>query len=372
MMNAYTMPVITAVIFFPILAGLAVLPYVVIQYRKFGSVSKLKTLVLFSFGFYLLCAYFLVILPLPAIEKVAQMTSGWTIFQPLQVISLLRAESVFRLLDPSTYLPALKQHVFLQPFFNLMLTLPFGVYLRYLTRMNWKQALLAGLGLSLFFELTQLSGLYFIYPRPYRVFEVDDLILNTLGTGLGFALEPFILRLLPSFSQLNANAVAESGEVSFVRRFSAYAIDWTILNALFIILSFLWPTLTLDTYAHYLLAVAIYFVLLPLLWKGATPGKHLVKIRLVKLDGSTAPLGSLLLRQVLLYGLMVANTRFYIPGLLAMSGKLDDNQLIMLLGALLVLLVIQLFYLVDALLLLLGKNHRLFYERASGLVEVEG
>ena len=31
------------------------------------------------------------------------------------------------------------------------------------------------------FELTQLSGLYFIYPRSYRLADVNDLINNTVG-----------------------------------------------------------------------------------------------------------------------------------------------------------------------------------------------
>ena len=28
--------------------------------------------------------------------------------------------------------------------------------------------------LSLFFEVTQLTGLYFLYPGSYRLFDVDD------------------------------------------------------------------------------------------------------------------------------------------------------------------------------------------------------
>ncbi len=48
--------------------------FFVIQYRKYGRFILSRALVLYSFVFYLLCAYFLVILPLPSIEEVAQMT----------------------------------------------------------------------------------------------------------------------------------------------------------------------------------------------------------------------------------------------------------------------------------------------------------
>lgn len=40
------------------------------------------------------------------------------------------------------------------------------------------------------FELTQLSGLYFIYPRSYRLADVNDLINNTVGGIVGYWLTP--------------------------------------------------------------------------------------------------------------------------------------------------------------------------------------
>lgn len=45
-----------------------------------------------------------------------------------------------------------------------------------------------GLALSLGVETTQLTGLYGLYPCPYRQFDVDDLILNTGGTLAGATL----------------------------------------------------------------------------------------------------------------------------------------------------------------------------------------
>ena len=52
------------------------------------------------------------------------------------------------------------------------------------------KTMIASFCLSLFFELTQLSGLYFIYPRPYRLFDVNDLVTNTLGGIIGFVVTP--------------------------------------------------------------------------------------------------------------------------------------------------------------------------------------
>ncbi|MGO4927835.1 VanZ family protein [Fundicoccus sp. Sow4_F4] len=367
MMRAYMLPILTAVFLFPVLAALAVLPYAIHQYRKFGSISKFKTFIVFSFGFYLLCAYFLVILPLPSIEEVAQMTSPRTLLEPLRVVRQFRQYSVLNLTDPTSYIPALKQQVFLQPFFNIMLTLPFGVYLRYLTKINAKQALLAGLALSLFFELTQLSGLYFIYPRPYRLFEVDDLITNTLGAGLGYAVEPLLSFVIPSVTQLNQSARTTSQHVSFTRRLAAYALDWLILATTVQFLSIGWPALTLANYTHYLIVSTSYFVLIPIIWQGSTPGKALVKIRIIHQESGRATIPSLAIRQLLLNALLLANPLFYIPATLVATQSQTGTDIILPLGGLLVTSTAQLLFLLDIGFTLIGKSHQLFYERLTHL-----
>lgn len=60
------------------------------------------------------------------------------------------------------------------------------------------KTMIASFCLSLFFELTQLSGLYFIYPRPYRLFDVNDLVTNTLGGIIGFVVTPLFTFMLPT------------------------------------------------------------------------------------------------------------------------------------------------------------------------------
>lgn len=62
-----------------------------------------------------------------------------------------------------------------------------GLALARMTR-SWRSAFLLAFGLTAFIEFAQLSALFGIYPCRYRYFEVDDLILNSSGTLLGFAL----------------------------------------------------------------------------------------------------------------------------------------------------------------------------------------
>ncbi|MFQ9179048.1 MAG: hypothetical protein ACLR3C_03400 [Eggerthella lenta] len=63
-MNVYVSNILFAALSFPLIAFFITLPYMIYQYRRFGSIPWLRTLVVYSFAFYLLCAYFLVLLPL--------------------------------------------------------------------------------------------------------------------------------------------------------------------------------------------------------------------------------------------------------------------------------------------------------------------
>jgi glycopeptide antibiotics resistance protein len=55
-------------------------------------------------------------------------------------------------------------------------------------------AALFGAGLTLAVELTQLTGIWGLYPCAYRQFSVDDLILNASGVVLGFVLARGMIR----------------------------------------------------------------------------------------------------------------------------------------------------------------------------------
>ncbi len=80
--------------------------------------------------------------------------------------------------------------------------------------------------LSLFFELTQLSGLYGVYPRPYRLFDVDDLLLNTTGGWIGCGLARLVMPILPTDAQMDHSAAKRAENVSRWRRLAGFVVDW--------------------------------------------------------------------------------------------------------------------------------------------------
>lgn len=240
---------------------------------------------------------------------------------PFHVIEQIRETTDFTLGDRSTWGPALRSPVVYEAIFNVMLTVPLGAYLCYLFRCRWWMALLIGMATTLLFETSQLTGLFGLYAHPYRLFDVDDLILNTAGTMLGFWLMIPLAWALPSMDEVNEQARERgSSRVSLTRRALAAVVDLTVLAVLFVLAWIvLSPTdaqiakalavdpsragaktlafrfiggLFADPMSALLLALgigAVLFAVIPMASKGRTIGKALVGIRIVKADGGNAP-----------------------------------------------------------------------------------
>ena len=199
--------------------------YFIIQYRTYGSVSKFRTFVLYTFLLYCMAAFFLVIFPLPDPAEVARRTTPYVQLIPFNIVKVFIKESGFVLTDIHTYLSTLKSQAFLQPAFNFLLTFPFGCYLRYYFKCSKKKALFVSFGFTLFFEITQLSGLYGFYPRPYRLFDIDDLMLNTAGSMFGYFCTGFVMNLLPKREEIDNRAVEIGRTVTANRRMYAKWLD---------------------------------------------------------------------------------------------------------------------------------------------------
>lgn len=290
-MNSYIFPIKAAIVSFPILALLITAPFLIYYYRKYGQLGKLRSVILYSFVFYLLSAYYLVILPLPSIDTVAQMTGPRYELHLFQSWHNFMNQTVLQINQPSTYLPAMKQSVFLEPVFNIILLFPFGVYCRYYFKLSFWKTLFASFCLSLFFELTQLSGLYFIYPRPYRLFDVNDLLHNTIGGTLGFICAPLFTFFLPTRNELDSESFIKGERVSLLRRLMAMIIDWFVIGLFGSILSLFSPLLPTELNAlisypivSFTLEVFIYFMVFMYLWNGQTIGKKVVRIKVVEQD----------------------------------------------------------------------------------------
>lgn len=162
-MNVYKIPIGYAFLVFPFIAFILTIPFLIHQYRKYGAIPLLKSICFYSLILYLICAYFLVMLPLPSIATVSKLTTPTTQLHLFQFIKDIIATNNFNITGLTDFINILKSPTVYTVLFNIVLTLPFGVYLRYYFQKKWYHTFIYTFLLSLFFELTQLSGLYGIY-----------------------------------------------------------------------------------------------------------------------------------------------------------------------------------------------------------------
>ena len=86
---------------------------------------------------------------------------------------------------------------------NVCMTIPFGMFLRYYFGLNAGRVFLYSLALTTLVEFGQYTGLFFLFKGSYRLFDVDDLILNTLGGMLGYLAVKRTERFLPQLASFH-------------------------------------------------------------------------------------------------------------------------------------------------------------------------
>lgn len=182
-----TGPVLPAVI--AIVTGVVVgvglfVPFVALSYRRRGRLSAARLLLWTAALVYFWALWAYTLLPLPSRSE---LQCAGTNLDVLELVGTLREAaggSGSLLADPAV----------LQLALNVVLFLPLGFFVRVLGGRGIVVALLAGLGTSLLIELTQLTGVWGIHSCAYRVFDVDDLLTNTLGAVIGSGLALIVPR----------------------------------------------------------------------------------------------------------------------------------------------------------------------------------
>ena len=160
--------------------------------------------------------------------------------------------------------------------------------------------MLLSLGLSLFFELSQLSGLFFIYDGPYRLFDVDDLILNTFGGIMGYLITPYLSVFFHNTENLDIRLREKAQSVSLIKRFVIFVADIAIINLIqMTILRFT------NLNIQWILFI-LYFSVLPLILSGQTLMSRFLK---VSMKSTTGPLSikNTLPRSLIVYYLVYQN-----------------------------------------------------------------
>ncbi|MGE6604286.1 VanZ family protein [Lysinibacillus fusiformis] len=293
-MSTYTQSILIAFFITIILSFVLFIPWLIYTYRKYSYLSMSKTIIMFSFIFYFLSALCLVLLPFPSTRDTCSLQSPDTVHTNLRLFQFVEdilKDSGVVLSNPSTWLAITKQQAFYQAFFNFLLLMPFGVYLRYFLqeRRYWKRAFIISFLLTLFYEITQRTGIYGIFNCAYRIFDVDDLLLNSVGALLGFFLAPIVWALFPSHEEVEAKA-AEMEKKDVVKPISillALVIDLFIVQVILFIIGAL--TGYSGTF-EFLVVIALYmtiFGFIPSIMNGATVGMKIMRFTMVNKKGKS-------------------------------------------------------------------------------------
>jgi hypothetical protein len=206
-------------------AVLLFIPVAAVQYRRDGRLGPGDLAVLVSAAVYGVSLWTYTLLPLP--------DAGDYTCQHAQTRLMAFADDIRRAAEQAGYAglgtpsELLRNRAFLQLVLNVVLFLPFGPFVRLITHRGVVVATALGLAVSLLIEVTQLTGVWGVYPCAYRLFDVDDLVTNTFGALLGAVVSyPYAARrrrrlgtarrLLPTRVTVGRRLAATLSDVLFV------------------------------------------------------------------------------------------------------------------------------------------------------------
>ena len=302
----YIKVIITGFLVFPFVAVLFTMPYAVYQYNRHGAISKYRTLIIYSFVLYMLVAFFLVSLPLP--PRASTVGNRWQDHLnliPFKQIWIYWHDREFGIASFQAYLTSMSLW---QLLLNILLTVPFGVYLRYYFKQSLKRTILYSFLLSLFYETSQLTALFGIYPGPYRLADVEDLICNTMGGASGYYIASVFAAVLPSRDEIDERCRAYGTRVTGLRRMWAVFFDYACFSILYIFILGVIQILNPDFTGFFIYgevfnwtSFCIVSLLQVLLTKGLTLGHAACRIILVSEDGGMASAKQLITRYAYLW-----------------------------------------------------------------------
>ncbi|OAB40880.1 VanZ family protein [Paenibacillus glacialis] len=369
-MSAYTEPINVAAIFFVVLVFVLFIPWLIYTYRKYNYLPLSTTLISFSFIFYFLSALFLVLLPLPEIRDTCSLqkpdTQHYSLMPFRFVVNTFDNSSIV-LSQPGTYRLLFSQPSFYQAFFNFLLLLPFGVYLRYFfqSKKYWKKALGITFLLTLFYEITQVTGIYGIYNCAYRIFDVDDLMLNTTGGVVGFFIAPAVLALFPSKKKINEKAerLLALDQVRGMSVLLAVIIDIFISDMVVKVVLKMTNVNEVSEFIANTIALFVAFFIIPWIWNGYTVGTKIMRYRYDSKVSRAETNKRLFKRFGAIYAMyfttVIANTLNNVE--VSMDSPFYKASIFLTLGAGIIFIILSMVLFIHVMLVVFGKEKRRFY-----------
>ncbi|MEE1759570.1 VanZ family protein [Streptomyces sp. SP18BB07] len=294
-------PAIWAALLMSVATFALFVPYIAVRYRRRGELGLGNMALAFAGPLYGLALFFYVFAPFPPVRHDFCAVIG--VRRP-QLIPFHFLHDMGKSATGDGPMAMLHNPALTQVLLNVILFIPLGMFVRYMFGRSVPVTAIIGLGVSLLIETTQLTGDWFIYPCPYRLFDVDDLIANSLGGLLGALAAP-LLSAVPG-----QRVHAEPGEprpITWRRRLLASVCDLMCFGFLYVptvaacaALMWVWQGGISGTgalpYSHFFFNATVervgfwgpWLVLMvgiPLVGSGASLGQRIVRLQAVTADG---------------------------------------------------------------------------------------
>jgi hypothetical protein len=189
-------------------------PFVALSYRRRGGLTPWRALGWLALLVYSFAVMTYTLVPFPDSDEFTCRSAILDPLADLRDVLHYAGRGVGVLQNPAVQQLAL----------NVALFVPWGFLLRAMFRRGILVATATGFALSLGVELTQLTGVWGLYPCAYRFFDVGDLITNTAGAALGSAVSAIVfLRRRPADADPD-----RPRPVTAVRRLIGMTVDWLL------------------------------------------------------------------------------------------------------------------------------------------------
>lgn len=202
-----------AVLVWPFLSLLFSLPILICLYRRDGWLPLATVFAVYASILYAAGLVCFTLYPLPSGDSGPGITYGIPpILNPLNCIHDIAHGGVSAIL---------------QLLLNIVLFVPLGFIARTLLKLRLPATLALSFVATGLIETAQLTGLFGVYPFAFRTFDVDDLLCNTLGGLIGWALGQLAARLAQREAETLPPVTHSPG---FVRRCVALLTDALIID----------------------------------------------------------------------------------------------------------------------------------------------
>ena len=208
----FSEPFAFALALWPFVSMLLTVPVLALLYHRDNRIRLSSAIVAYGTVLYLLGLLCFTLYPMPA-DAAAYCAAHHLTPQinPLQFIGDIRTDGLTAVLQIA---------------FNIVFFLPLGFIMGRIWRWPLPVTAVLSFATSLFLETMQLTGLMGVFPCAYRLFDVDDLLWNTTGALIGFALAMLSLRLIPA----RVADMTPTTTPGFMRRLITFIIDMTLIG----------------------------------------------------------------------------------------------------------------------------------------------